>query len=106
MLFSITSKHIELEESFKDYAREKTSKFPRYYSGVNQTEVIVDGGEGSHSGDVSVEIIARGEHSNVFVCTETDPDVLKAFDAAVHKVERQLRRKKEKERNNKHISGG
>ena len=102
MLFTITGKHIEITEAIKRHAEEKTSKLPKYYNSINQVEVIIDG---KPSGNIGVEIIARGEHSKVFVVTETGEDAYKCIDVAVHKLERQLRRKKGKERNNKHIIG-
>jgi putative sigma-54 modulation protein len=101
LLFTISSKHIDITEAIKSYAQEKTSRLPRYYNGVNQVEVIVDGSKG---GKTSVEIIARGEHSRVFVGTESGENVYKCLDLAVRKLERQLRRKKTKERNNKHTA--
>lgn len=104
MLFKITGKHIAITEAMRAYSEEKTDKLPKFYSTVNQVEVVIDGGEAGNN--VSVEIIARGEHSNVFVATETGEDAYKCIDAAVHKLERQLRRKKTKERNNKHPNGG
>jgi putative sigma-54 modulation protein len=99
LLFKITGKHIAITEAIKQHAETKTAKLPRYYSIINQVEVIIDGSEGSN---VSVELIARGEHSNVFIVTETGQDAYRCIDVAVHKLERQLRRKKTKERNNKH----
>ncbi|MBW8000968.1 MAG: ribosome-associated translation inhibitor RaiA [Planctomycetes bacterium] len=103
MLFTITGKHIDITEAIRTHAEEKTAKLPRYYSSVNQIEVILDGNSGA---GISVEIIARGEHSNVFVVTETGDDAYKCIDIAVHKLERQLRRKKTKERDNKHMGEG
>ena len=102
MLFTITGKHIEITQAIKDHAQEKTDKLPRYYNSINQIEVIINGSEG---GKPSVEIIARGEHSNVFVATETGEDMYTCIDLATRKLERQLRRKKGKQRNHKHISG-
>ncbi len=99
MLFTITGKHVEVTEAIKNHAEEKTSKLPRYYNGINQVEVIIDRGQGS---SFSVEVIARGEHSNIFVVTEMGEDAYQCIDTAVHKLERQLRRKKSKERNKKH----
>ena len=101
MLFTISGRHIDITEAIKSYAQEKTSRLPRYYNGINQVEVIVDGSEG---GKTSVEIIARGEHSMVFVGTESGENVYKCLDLAVRKLEKQLRRKKTKERNNKHTA--
>lgn len=99
MLFTISGKHIDITEAMKQHAEEKTAKLPRYYNSINQIEVIVDGGEG---GKTCVEIIARAEHSKVFVGTETGEDAYQCIDMAVHKLERQLRKTKSKERDNKH----
>ncbi len=99
MLFTISGKHIEITEGIRRHAEEKTAKLPRYYNSINQIEVIIDGSAASNT---SVEIIARAEHSKIFVVTETGVDAYKCIDVAVHKLERQLRRKKTKERNNKH----
>jgi len=98
LLFTITGKHIDISEALKTHAEEKTSKLPRYYSSINKVEVIVDGSQG---GNTSVEIIARGEHNKCFVVTETGENAYKCIDVAVHKLERQIRRKKGKERDNK-----
>ena len=102
MLFTITGKHIEITEAIRRYAEEKTSKLPKYYNGINQVEVIIDG---ERSGNMSVEIIARGEHSKIFVVTEAGEGAYRCIDAGVHKLERQLRRKKGKERDSKHAGG-
>ncbi|GAG10602.1 unnamed protein product [marine sediment metagenome] len=102
MLFTITGKHIEITEAIKTHAEEKTSKLPRYYSSINQIEVIIEEAPGDN---VSVEIIARAKHSNIFIVTEIGDDAYKCIDIAVHKLERQLKRKKTKERNNKHVGG-
>jgi len=103
LLFTITGKHMDVTEAMKHHAEEKTSKLPRYYDSINQIEVIIDGGKG---GNVSVEVIARAEHSKVFVCSEAGGDAYGCLDVAVHKLERQLRRAKGKERDNKHTGPG
>ncbi len=99
MLFTISGKHIDITEAIKRHAEEKTSKLPKYYDSINHVEVIIDGNKG---GNTSVEIIARAEHSKIFIVTETGDDAYKCIDIAVHKLERQLRRKKGRERDNKH----
>ena len=99
MLFTITGKHIEITQAIRDHAEDKTSKLPKYYNSINQVEVVIDGSKG---GSTNVEIIARAEHSKVFVGTETGEDAYRCIDMAVHKIERQLRRVKSKERDDKH----
>ena len=101
MLFTISGKHIEITDAIREHAQEKIEKLPRYYNSINRIEVIIDGSDGGKS---SVEIIASAEHSNVFIAKETGDDVYTCIDIVVHKLERQLRRKKQKQRNNKHIS--
>ena len=49
-----------------------------------------------------MEIIARAEHGKVFVGTETGEDTYRCIDLAVHKLQRQLRKMKSKERDNKY----
>ena len=101
MLFTITGKHFEITDEIRTHAEEKTEKLPRYFDAINQIEVIIDG----NGSDPGVEVIARGEHGVVFVATESGDNPITCIDLAVHKLERQLRRKKEKQRNNKHIPG-
>ena len=102
MLFTITAKHTDITEAIKKHAEQKTSKLPKYYNSINQVEVIIDG---QQAGSTSVEIIARAEHSKVFVVTESGDDVYRCIDLAVRKLERQLRRTKGKERDNKRKTG-
>jgi putative sigma-54 modulation protein len=101
LLFTISGKHIEITEAIREHAQDKTSKLPKYYNSINQVEVLVDAGQGNGA---TVEIIARAEHGKVFVGTETGEDTYRCIDMAVHKLERQLRRAKSKERDNKHAS--
>ncbi len=101
MLFTITGRHFDITEAFKRYAEEKTSKLSKYYDSINRIEVII---EGNKDGNITVEIIARAEHNKIFIVKEISEDAYKSIDIGVHKLERQLRRKKGRERNNKHKS--
>lgn len=102
MLFTITGKHVHITEAIKKHAEGRTAKLPRYYNSINQVEVIIDG---SRKGNVDVEVIARAEHGKVFVVAQAGEDAYRCIDLAIHKLERQLRRKKTKERNRKHTGG-
>jgi len=102
LLFTITGKHIDITEAVRKHAEQKTSKLPKYYDSINRVEVIIDGSGG---GNTSVEIIARAEHNKIFIATETGQDAYKCIDVVVHKLERQLRRKKTKERDHKRAGG-
>jgi putative sigma-54 modulation protein len=102
LLFTISGKHIEITEAIRNHAEEKTAKLPKYYNSINRIEVIIDGNQG---GDTSVEVIAKAEHGKIFVGTEAGQDAYQCIDMAVHKLERQLRKTKSKERDDKHSGG-
>ncbi len=104
MDFTISGKHVTITDSIRAYAEEKTSKLPRYYDGISHVDVVVDSSHGANK--ISVEIIAKGEHGNLFVATESGDDAYPCIDGAVHKLEQQLRKKKTKERDDKHMSEG
>ena len=104
MLFTITGKHTTITEAIRSYAEEKATKVSRYYDGVNQVEVVVDSSHGANK--MNVEIIARGEHGVVFVATEAGESAYPCIDGALHKLEQQLRKKKAKERDDKHMGPG
>ena len=99
MLFTITGKHIEITDALRAHAEEKTAKLPKFYDSINQVKVVIEGSEGNGK---AVEIIAKGEHSNIFIVTEKGHDAYVCIDTAVRKLERQLKKKKGKERNHKH----
>ena len=99
MQFTITGKHISVTEAIRAHAQEKASKLPHYYDGVDQVEVILDG---STKGTVRVEIIIRVKPGSGFVATQTGADILGCIDGAVHKLERQLTKKKGMQRDHRH----
>ena len=102
MLFTITGKHIDITDGIRSHAEEKASKLSHYFNSITKVEVIVDGNSG---GLLGVEVIASGEHNMLFVAKESGEDMYACLDIAVHKLERQLNKAKEKQRDNKHIKG-
>lgn len=100
MLVTVTGKHIEITDAIRVHAEEKVEKLPRYFDSISQIEVIVEGNEG---GNQSVEIIVHAEHNDLLVAKETGDDTYKCIDLAVHKLERQLRKTKEKQRSHKNV---
>jgi putative sigma-54 modulation protein len=100
--FDITGKHVEITEALRKHAQDKVSKFSRYYNSINHVEVKIERAEGHLP---EVEIIARAEHNKVFVARENGADIFTCIDLATHKIERQLTKKKTRERDNKYAGG-
>jgi putative sigma-54 modulation protein len=99
LLVTISGRHVDITESIRRHTEQKVSKLPKYYSNINKVEVIIHGGQSATPG---VEIIASAEHNRVFVVKEPGQEIYACIDSASKKLERQLKRQKEKERDNKH----
>lgn len=100
MLVTVTGKHIEITDAIRAHAEEKVEKLPRYYNSISHIEVVVAGNEG---GKQSVEVIAHAEHNELLVAKEIGTDTYMCIDMAVHKLERQLIKTKEKQRGHKAV---
>lgn len=91
MQIKISARHgHHLSDSTQQFIRDKAEKLLRYFDRLTSIEVTVDV-EGKR-----VEFQAHAEHKHEFVAKEENADVLVAVDAAVAKIEGQIRRYKEK----------
>ena len=94
----ITGRHVEVPDDVRNYAQEKASKLPRFYNRIHEIELVLD-----HEGDqFTAEMIVRVDQKQTFVGSETGPDTFALIDLIVDKLERQLKKHKEKSRNHKH----
>jgi putative sigma-54 modulation protein len=96
---SVVGRHVAVTEDVKDYAREKADKLPRFYDRIQHVEVILD----RESDLFLVEMIAKAAGSQSFVAKESGPDIRACIDLIVEKIERQLKKHKERWRNRKHL---
>ncbi|MCE5341673.1 MAG: ribosome-associated translation inhibitor RaiA [Planctomycetaceae bacterium] len=96
----IVGKHITITDTIKGRIEEKVDGLSKFYSSILTVEVIIEGGKDGQQ--CSVEVIARGKHNHIFIGKELGQDLYACVDEAVKKVERQLVKQKEKERDNKH----
>ena len=101
MIVTVTGKHIEITDAIRLHAEEKVAKLPRYYDSITQIEVVLEGNEGSGQ---CVEILVHAEHNDLLIAKETGTDTYTCIDVAVHKMERQLRKAKDKQRGHKATS--
>ena len=98
MQIVVTARHVEVPDELRDYIDEKVGKLPRYYDRIHEIEVIL----GHESEQFSAEVIVRAGRKHTFVASETGPDTFALVDVVTEKLERQLTKHKEKNRNHKH----
>jgi putative sigma-54 modulation protein len=72
--------------------REKAERLLHFFDRLTMIEVTVDCREEQRA----VEVLASAEHKHDFVAREVNGETQVALDLALHKVEAQLRRYKEK----------
>ncbi|MBI4569583.1 MAG: ribosome-associated translation inhibitor RaiA [Planctomycetes bacterium] len=92
MKIDISSRNHKVSESTKEYAAEKVSRLSRYFEGVHKCEVILQ----EEANRNRVELIVSAALGNTFVAHEAHEDMYAAIDLALDKMEKQLRRFKEK----------
>ena len=93
MEIKVNAKNGTLPESVQETIHSKVSKLPRFFDRTTGINVIVDL---KHTDKPKVEVIVSAEHANDFFAADTGSNVIVALDSVIDKVERQLRRHKEK----------
>jgi putative sigma-54 modulation protein len=94
----ISGRHMTVSDEIKTYCQEKAGRLERFYDRIHMVEMVLDGADGQHS----AEIIVHVDGTHPFVASEHHEDMHAAIDVLMDKIERQIRRHKEKLRNRKH----
>ena len=93
MDISISTRHGELPSDIQGRIGEKARKLPKFFERLTSIEVTVD--LKNHQ-EPEVEIKASAEQRDDVIAKSSGANVIAAMDAAVHKMERQLVKHKEK----------
>ncbi|MEM7478373.1 MAG: ribosome-associated translation inhibitor RaiA [Planctomycetota bacterium] len=102
MQVNVSARHGSLTSHDQQIIQEKAEKVRRLLDRVNAVEVTVDF---QHQDQPNVEINVSAEHAPDFVASASASNVVSALDAAIQKVEMQLRRHKEKTTGHKGSGG-
>ena len=91
MQLSVTFRHMEASDALKDYAHEKISRLEKYLDSVLEANVVMSVEKFRHTADVT--ILSDGFKINGQEQTE---DMYSAIDMVVDKLERQVKRHRQK----------
>jgi len=89
----LSTRHGHLSEASQAKISAKAGKLLRIFERLTSIEVIVDLKEENRP---KVDLQVSAEHKHDFVASEKSEELMTAVDAAVHKMEQQLRKYKEK----------
>src|SRR5579871_414852 len=94
MQVNITFRNLEAIDSLKDYANEKVERVKKYLDRAGEAHVVLSLERHLHHADITI-------HSGAFLLRgrEKSDDMYASIDLAMDKIERQLRRYKEKLKN-------
>lgn len=93
MQLSITARHGHLTEATQEKLKAKAEKLSRIFERLMAIEIVVDL---NNSQRPKVDLKVSAEHKHDFVAHEQGDSLVGALEAAVNKVEEQLRRYKER----------
>jgi len=92
----VTARHFDLEPDFKAYIEGKVEHLAHYFDRVDEAHVVLETERHRHTADVTVHA------SRAVISSEQVADDMRtAFDRAIDKVERQIRRYKSRLRDSK-----
>lgn len=95
MHIEVSCRHGEIPQATREYIIRKSEKLLTYFERVTQIDVTVDF-ENVEKRRIKVEIQVDAEHKHDLVAHDISEEVGPAFDAALHKMERQIHKYKEK----------
>ena len=97
MEIKVNSRHGSVRPEVEEHIREKSEKILTYFDRLTQIEVVVD----FEHDKAKVEILVDTEHRHDFVASDENAEASVAFDSALHKIEQQVRRYKDKVQNHR-----
>lgn len=98
MQLSVTFRHMEGSDAIKDHARDRLEKIKKFFPDPIMAHVVLSTERGyQHCADVNIQL-----HNGLLIkANETTEDMYSSIDLVMAKIERQVRRYKEKIRGHK-----
>lgn len=101
MNITTTARHYDLAPALKDYAEDKVEGLKKYFDHIVNANVIFSLEKYRHKVEISLHV-----NGHDFISVEESDDMYVSVDRTVDKLERQLRRHKEKlQRRKSHQQG-
>ena len=88
MKINIVSRHTAVNPQWEEYAREKSEKLGKFFSGVQYVECVLDGGSKTNSVEMNV-VLGQGAK---LVGKAESGEMLSAMDLVESKLQKQIRR--------------
>ncbi len=91
MQLNVTGHHIDLTDSLHNYVETKIEKLERHFDNVTNVHVILSVEKQRHKAEATIHVAG----GNIYADSEND-DMYVAIDALLDKLDRQIKKHKEK----------
>ncbi len=92
MQVNLSGHHVELTPALRQYVEEKLLRVERYHDQITQAYVVLDVEKLRHKAEVTLKV----PHSDDIHAQAEEADMYAAIDAMADKLDRQIKRHKEK----------
>jgi putative sigma-54 modulation protein len=99
MNINITARHFKAHETLQEYIVGEITKLQKYYDGIIGVDVVLSYEKPMQS--VKTAEVKVSVHGTILTAIEKSNDFIKSVDAAVGKIERQVKKYKSKQREKK-----
>lgn len=97
MQINLTGHHMEITDSLRNYVNEKMGKLERHFDKVSNTHVILSVEKDTHKAEATVHM-----SGNDIFAEASENDMYASIDGLVDKLDRQVKKFKEKLKNHLH----
>jgi len=91
MRINFTARHYKPSPRLKEYAKEEVLRLEKFYDGIIDCEIVLD-----YQKDIQIAEVHITVYGQKLTVVEKTDDIYKSIDTAVEKMERKLKRYKEK----------
>jgi len=91
MRITITARHFKAPETLKNFVRKEVSRLEKYYDGTMSSEVILSWEHLSQVAEITMKVARQN-----LAAVEKSEEIRKSITLAVKKLERQLKKLKDK----------
>ncbi|QDV76167.1 ribosome hibernation-promoting factor, HPF/YfiA family [Botrimarina mediterranea] len=93
MQIQVTARHGHLSDESHDRVKAKAEKLLRHFDRLMSIEVVIDLQD---SNKPRVDVLVSAEHKHDFVAHDQSMNLMTSVEAAIHKVDQQVRKYKER----------
>jgi putative sigma-54 modulation protein len=101
MQLNVTGHHIDMTDSLQNYVETKMEKLERHFDNVTNVHVILSVEKQRHKAEATVHVTG----ADIYAESEND-DMYVAIDALIDKLDRQVKKHKEKANDHHRAEGG